>query len=95
MGTVVTMPPRSSCPRHPGVEPEVGFGLAGGGYGAYTYCPTCGQILDKTQEEPDELRVTGVSRDGGNNRVLLLGLNAVPSDDDLRSLHEFLRSWKR
>lgn len=38
-------------PKHCGVEPEVGFGLAGGGYGAYTYCPVCGQILDKDQEE--------------------------------------------
>lgn len=29
---------------------EVGFGLAGGGYGAYTYCPECGGMLSKTQE---------------------------------------------
>jgi len=25
-----------------------GFGLAGGGYGAYTYCQECGAILAKT-----------------------------------------------
>lgn len=29
---------------------EVGFGLAGGGYGPYTYCPKCGLMLSKTQE---------------------------------------------
>jgi hypothetical protein len=42
------------CP-HCGTELEVGFGLAGGGYGAYTYCPAedCGKYFDKTQE-PDE-----------------------------------------
>ena len=31
-------------------EPGVGFGLAGGGYGAYSYCPICWAILDKVQE---------------------------------------------
>lgn len=31
------------------VPHEVGFGLAGGGYGAYTYCPQCGDMLSKTQ----------------------------------------------
>lgn len=28
---------------------EVGFGLAGGGYGAYLYCEKCGKIIHKTQ----------------------------------------------
>lgn len=39
------------CP-HCGTELEAGFGLAGGGYGAYTYCPAedCGKYFDKTQE---------------------------------------------
>lgn len=31
-------------------EPGFGFGLAGGGYGPYSYCPMCGVILDKVQE---------------------------------------------
>lgn len=44
--------------------------------------------------EGDRLRVLGVSRDAGNNRVLLVGLSSVPSDDDLRSLHDYLREWK-
>ena len=43
------------CP-HCGTELEVGFGLAGGGYGAYTYCPSdeCGKYFDKTQERDDQ-----------------------------------------
>lgn len=32
------------------VEHVVGFGLAGGGYGAYTYYPQCGMMLSKTQD---------------------------------------------
>lgn len=38
------------CPGEKGWE--TCFGLAGGGYGTYTYCPKCGQIIDKTQS-PD------------------------------------------
>ena len=34
-----------------GSEAEIGFGLAGGGYGAYAYCPKCEVILEKWQEE--------------------------------------------
>jgi hypothetical protein len=30
---------------------EMGFGLAGGGYGPYQYCGSCGTMLSKTQEE--------------------------------------------
>jgi hypothetical protein len=39
-----------ACPKCK-VPVEVGFGLAGGGYGAYTYCPQCYAILSKTQVE--------------------------------------------
>ena len=31
----------------------MGFGLAGGGYGAYCYCEDCGVILEKWQESDD------------------------------------------
>ena len=34
-----------------GTEAEIGFGLAGGGYGAYSYCPKCEKMLGKTQVE--------------------------------------------
>lgn len=38
------------CPDHPDVEPECGYGMAGGGLGAYMYCPVCGMVLDKTED---------------------------------------------
>lgn len=37
-----------------GSELEMGFGLAGGGYGPYSYCPKCEQVIDKTQEHDPE-----------------------------------------
>jgi hypothetical protein len=33
------------------VEAECGFGMAGGGMGVYTYCPSCGKMLSKIQTE--------------------------------------------
>ena len=42
-----------ACP-HCGARLETGFGLAGGGYGVYEYCPneTCsGEIIGKTTFE--------------------------------------------
>jgi hypothetical protein len=30
-----------------GGETEIGYGLAGGGIGPYTYCMRCGRICDK------------------------------------------------
>lgn len=38
------------CPNCAG-ETEMGFGLAGGGYGTYTYCPACGIVVTKTEEQ--------------------------------------------
>jgi hypothetical protein len=43
-------PQHTRCPAHPDVLPEMGFGLAGGGYGPYSYCPVCSRIIHKTQE---------------------------------------------
>jgi hypothetical protein len=42
---------KARCPDHPKYEAEVGFGLAGGGYGTYTCCTICCRILTKTQED--------------------------------------------
>lgn len=42
---------RLRCPDHKKYPSEIGFGLAGGGYGTYTYCTICGKVLSKTQEE--------------------------------------------
>lgn len=39
------------CPKC-GVWLEMGFGLAGGGYGPYTYCPKHG-IIEKFQEDAE------------------------------------------
>jgi hypothetical protein len=44
-------PEHTRCPAHPDVLPEMGFGLAGGGYGPYSYCPVCSRIIHKTQEQ--------------------------------------------
>lgn len=46
----VSEPQHTRCPAHPDVQPEMGFGLAGGGYGPYSYCPVCSHIIHKTQE---------------------------------------------
>jgi len=40
------------CSKHPEAIPEMGYGLAGGGIGAYSYCPVCYTILNKTQDAP-------------------------------------------
>lgn len=41
------------CPRCKR-ELELGFGLAGGGYGVYEFCPTCRIVVTKTQEKDDQ-----------------------------------------
>lgn len=38
------------CPKCKGPT-KVGFGLAGGGYGAYLYCEKCEMVTEKWQEE--------------------------------------------
>ncbi len=43
-------PEHTRCPDHPDALLEMGFGLAGGGYGPYSYCPVCNRIIHKTQE---------------------------------------------
>lgn len=39
---------QDACP-HCGGETETGFGLAGGGYGVYTYCVSCGKLVSKSE----------------------------------------------
>jgi len=41
-------PEDSSCP-HCGGELQTGFGLAGGGFGPYTYCEACRKVTSKTE----------------------------------------------
>ena len=40
------------CPKCGG-QTEDGFGMAGGGFGVYTYCTSCGEVVTKS-EFPDE-----------------------------------------
>lgn len=38
------------CPKCLSTNLEMGFGLAGGGYGPYSFCPTCGIVVHKSQD---------------------------------------------
>jgi hypothetical protein len=38
------------CPKCGG-KTQTGFGLAGGGYGVYAFCDSCGEVVSKTLEE--------------------------------------------
>lgn len=39
-----------ACPQCGG-ELQTGFGLAGGGFGVYTYCEACGVVTSKTESD--------------------------------------------
>lgn len=41
----------TTCPDHPEAPAETGFGLAGGGFGPYTYCTECFRVLSKSKDE--------------------------------------------
>lgn len=41
-----------------------------------------------------EIKVRGVGRVADDPRSLLLCLSEMPTDDDIRSLHDFLASWR-
>lgn len=43
--------PQEHAPRCSKPSPEDGYGLAGGGLGAYTICPECCAILDKVLDD--------------------------------------------
>lgn len=38
------------CPKCLSTNLEMGFGLAGGGYGPYSYCHNCGIVVNKSQD---------------------------------------------
>lgn len=42
--------PDSACPSCGG-QTEVGFGLAGGGYGPYTFCSECKVVTSKSSDD--------------------------------------------
>lgn len=41
-----------------------------------------------------ELKVQGVGRMADNPRALLIILNGEPTDNEMRSLHNYLREWR-
>lgn len=54
------------------------------------------QVQDFTQSHPSRKppRVRGVGRMADEPRALLVLLTEIPTDDELRSMHEFLRAWR-
>lgn len=38
------------CPKCLSTNLEMGFGLAGGGFGPYSFCPICGIVVNKSQD---------------------------------------------
>lgn len=51
-------------------------------------------IYEARRDTSEPLKVRGVGRDAEEPRALLVMLTERPTDDDIRSLHEFLRGWK-
>lgn len=49
-GGRVHLVPSDRCPKCLSTNLEMGFGLAGGGYGLYSYCPTYGIVVNKSQD---------------------------------------------
>lgn len=42
------------CPEHPDAPYEGGYGLAGGGMGAYCICTICGTLFGKVLDREDD-----------------------------------------
>lgn len=40
------------------------------------------------------LRVRGVGRDAAEPRSISVALTGIPTDDEMRDLHDFLRQWR-
>lgn len=41
-----------------------------------------------------EQKVQGIGRVADNNRALLITLVVEPTDDEIRSIHDYLRKWQ-
>ena len=50
-GIVTTSCGREDCPAP---EFELGYGLAGGGIGAYEWCPVCERVVSKTDDRDED-----------------------------------------
>lgn len=49
-GGTVHLVQADRCPKCLSTNLEMGFGLAGGGYGPYSFCSTCGIVVNKSQD---------------------------------------------
>jgi len=60
-----------------------------------TFDPNTSTLLyEASRDLSQPLKVRGVGRVADEPRALLICLSERPTDDDIRSLHEFLRGWK-
>ncbi len=53
-----------------------------------------GLIAIREPAPNDRQRSLGVGRISENSKALLVALTREPTDDDMRSLHDFLREWR-
>jgi hypothetical protein len=50
-------------------------------------------IYEAPRDPNEEIRVRGVGRVADEPRAILIALTERPTDDEIRSLHEYLRFW--
>jgi len=53
------------------------------------------RTIRDTMEQAPTLRVRGVGRVADEPRALLVLLTDVPTDNQLRELHDYMRDWNR
>lgn len=56
-------------------------------------CPSC-HVMAGAVDRPSPPRVRGVGRDPDDARTLTVAMSGELSDDDLRSIHDYLRGWR-
>lgn len=61
----------------------------------FTHAPT-GQkyVVGGGFPQNQPLRVRGVGREKDNPRAFLVLLTEIPTDDEIRSFHQFVRAWR-
>lgn len=50
----MTCESEAECPVCSSTDLSFGYGFAGGGFGPYTVCLDCGQLICKTQSDPGQ-----------------------------------------
>ncbi len=53
-----------------------------------------GRPAEAVTSAPQPLRVRGVGRSAEEPRAIILAMTDVPTDDELRELHDLLRHWR-